>query len=262
MPQLKARVGDLESVPEGMRGLYIEDGDGFKLDPDMTYEGFMTSAEVDGLAKNKAEVLGELKALKDKFKDIDPKKYKQLVKDLEEKERTSQLKANDFESREKDLTDKFVMEREEHEEKVSQLRVALNTQLIDNKAKEYLIDAGAKRKGGITLLMPHVKSQSCVDENNGSHQVRIIDGDGKPRMSKKSGYQDFMTMKELIAEMRESEDFQVCFDAKGTTGSGAAGGGGTGGARAYTREQLRDRKTWLEAKKEADSRGDEILIRE
>jgi len=179
---LKKVVQSLEEVAEKFRSLYEElEGGGFGLTSELEVEGLVSAASVEGLVKNKEEILAELKKLKTTYKDVDPEKYAALLKENEEKERERQKLAGDFDTRDKQLTEKHARELAALNEKIGGLTVSLNQQLVDNAAREALVAAKAKAKGGISLLMPHIKTSTRVEEIDGRHVVRVMGPDGHAR---------------------------------------------------------------------------------
>jgi len=59
-------------------------------------------------------------------------------------------------------------------------------------------------------------------EDSGELVTRVVDQAGNPRVNGKGEY---LSIKDLVSEMRESEVFGRAFEPSGTTGSGSQGGG-------------------------------------
>ena len=260
---LKKVVQSLEEVAEKFRSLYEElEGGGFGLTSELEVEGLVSAASVEGLVKNKEEILAELKKLKTTYKDVDPEKYAALLKENEEKERERQKLAGDFDTRDKQLTEKHARELAALNEKIGGLTVSLNQQLVDNAAREALVAAKAKAKGGISLLMPHIKTSTRVEEIDGRHVVRVMGPDGHARLSTKTGVTEPMTIAELVAEMRDNDEFSGCFEAENRTGGGTTGSTNSGGAAVYSMEDLRDPVKYRRAQEEAAKAGREVIMRD
>lgn len=254
MPELKRTVADIESVPEGLRSLYVETDGGFTLSSDLRIEGMVPSSEVEGLVRNKEKILAEKKALEDRYSGIDPEKVREWQKELEAKERDQQKLAGDFDARERALTERHAAERAKLEKELKSLRGSLESQMIDSAARTALAKARAKSVGGINLLLPIIKQHVRLLEEDGTHQVVVVGEDGRPRLAAKNGHAAPMTLEQFVSEMRDSDEFSGCFEAENRAGSGATGMG-SGGVRAYTREELRS-GLWEQAMKEAEERGE------
>ena len=90
---------------------------------------------------------------------------------------------------------------------------------INKNAGEAAIAAA---KGSSALLLPHVRASVKVIEDNGDFKVQVVDTAGNPRVNGKG---EFLTIADLVSEMRQSDIFGRAFEATGTTGSGAASSG-------------------------------------
>lgn len=285
---LKKKVANLDEVAEKFRSLYTAaegDDDGFVLTSELEVEGYVSAEAADeavkGLVKNKEDILAELKKLRGQYKDVDVEKYKELLAanevlekerkdreaEREAQERERQKAAGDFESREKQLSQKHAAEIAQRAKdleglnaQISALTGSLNQQLVGNAARAALVEAKAKAKGGVNLLMPTIERMTRVEHVDGKHVVRVLGADGSPRLSPKS--EEPMTIAELVAEMRDNDEFSGCFEADNRTGSGATGSSSGGGASAYSRNELLDPAVYRKAKAEADAAKRDILMRE
>ena len=77
----------------------------------------------------------------------------------------------------------------------------------------------AAAKGVPALLLPHVRSAVRVIEEGGDFKVQVVDAAGNPRVNGKG---EFLSIADLVGEMRQSDVFGRAFEPTGTTGSGAA----------------------------------------
>jgi len=245
---LKRIVTDLELVPEAARGLYVEDGDSFKLNDDFVTEGMVDATEVTGLKRKNDELLAAQRKLKDTYDGIDPEEYKKFAESREQAEREKQKLAGDFDARERQLLERHKAEVEKSKAEAERLNGTLHRLMVDNEAQAALVGARAKKVGGMGLLMPHITSRAKVVDEDGRHVTRIYDEMGQVRLSTASGSAQPMTIAELVAEMRDSEEYAVCFEPENKKGTGG-GGAGDLSTRRYTRDELMDPGTYEAAVK-------------
>lgn len=260
MLELKRTVNSLDDLPESVRGLYSqrEEGEGFVL-TEIMVEGLIPETKASGYRTKNDELLGEVKSLKERYRDIDPKRYRELAEQAEQAEREKLKLSGDFDSREKQLLERQAKAEERWREENTTLKASLQELLVDQAAKDALLGAQARKVGGINVLLPHLQRAVNVVEENGRHVVRVMGADGRPRMTNRSGDTSPMTISELVAEMKASDEFAHCFEAENRSGGGVSGSSG-GGAPVYTRNQLRHPPTYEKAKAEAKARGGEILV--
>jgi hypothetical protein len=181
-----------------------------------------------GLKSNRDQVLTEKKALEkqlEKYKNVDPDKYAQLVAQAEQAERDRASKEGDFKALEKQLIDKHTTEIEKRESRITQLTRALEQRLIDAEAAGVI----AELKGSVKGLLPHVKPHIRVVEVDGEFVAQVVDGKGNPRIGDAKG--NPMSIKQLVEEMKSDNELARLFEGTGSSGGGAsrssaAGGGG------------------------------------
>jgi hypothetical protein len=101
---------------------------------------------------------------------------------------------------------------------------ALQTQLygliVDNAATA----AVAELKGVPELLLPFIKQQVKVVEQDGAFHAHVIDGKGEVRYGVTGSP---MTIKELVVEMKAQEKYGRLFESETPPGGGFRPGGGT-----------------------------------
>jgi len=235
---LKARIKNLEEVEEQFRGLYVQVKDGYEL----SVEGAETHSAYGTISE-------QLTTLKNKFKDVDPAKYAELVKAETE---FNQLQAKIDEAKEsvtKQLTTQHSTEKAKLEGTVKELEEALHEALVVSAATSAISQVAPDN---VELLLPHViKQMKVVKNKDGKREAVIVDEAGQPRViNTKEGVRNLGLWAEakegeeavpsLLAEMRENKKFMGAFPAvnKGGGGAdpntGANGGGGGGGAAAGT----------------------------
>ncbi len=103
------------------------------------------------------------------------------------------------------------------EDKVGTMRGSLERYLVESAAKSAIAEA----KGNVKLLLPHVRANCRVVEENGDYLVRVVDSDGEPMSDGKGGYLDIGG---FVQQMKKSDDFASAFEAEEKGGSGSEGG--------------------------------------
>ena len=228
-------VEDITKVPEHFRSMYVEDGDKYVLN-----ESLSTVANaIDGLNKankrarqdadsfkrqvpdaGKLRELGTLLGLETEDMDLDVLR-EGIEATLAKVSKGEDTKVNLDKIRQdmKRENDKMLAQKDEE---LNAMKGTLRSHLIDNSA----VTALAQEKGDAEILMPHIRSRCTVVEENGKHEVRVLDAEGDPRGDGKGG---FMTVSDLVREMKESKTFSKCFESDGKSGLGAGQPGRTGG---------------------------------
>ena len=96
---------------------------------------------------------------------------------------------------------------------VAKMRTTLERHLIDKEA----VTAIASAKGVPDLLLPHIQKQVKVFPDGDGYVVRVLDKEGDPRGDGKGGY---MTIPDLVAELKASSTFGRAFEGTGNSGGG------------------------------------------
>ncbi len=222
-----------DDVPDKYKGLYTKGADGkFALDDELnqkTDNSKLTSAldkerkkakELEkreagwkglGLGDSPDDAAAKLAEEVEDDTDDDLAKKKGVDKKLMQK-----LKAEN--------AAEVARTKQEYEGKLTNVQKVLKAQMIDGAAAV----AVAELKGVAGLLLPHIRDKCLLVEEDGVYQVRVVDEEGDPRGNGKGGW---MTIKDLVAEMRQSEVYGRAFEADQKQGSGKPpGGGGNGGS--------------------------------
>jgi len=256
--KLKRKLDSLEGLPEEAKGLYTKLDDGtFGLN--LEVEGLIAEENVKGIVKNRDELLAEKKALAEKLSGVDFDEYEQLKSSAAEIDRQKQKLEGDFETRERQLLDKHSGTVEKLETRISELSSSLNNQTVESAIKDGLIRARANDTGN-ALLPNNLRGLVEVVDEDGCQVVRVKGEDGRPRLTTQKGETGYMSVAELVSELRDNKIYAHCFEPDNVTGSGAAGSRGGGGAPRYTRDQLRDPAVFDKAFSEAEEAGREILM--
>lgn len=108
-------------------------------------------------------------------------------------------------------------------EKHGQRSQALQSQLYSLMVENAATAAVAELKGVPELLMPFVKQQVKVAEEDGQFKVMVVDSAGETRYGATGSP---MTIKELVAEMKANERFGRLFESEHQNGGGGMPPGG------------------------------------
>lgn len=192
----------------------------------------LVAQEVAGLKANQAELLKDVKATKAKlsaYEGVDPEKYKQLEAAAAEAERKKAAAEGDFKSLEAQLTKKYEGQLEVERGEKTKLRTSMERNLIDAAAAQEL----AKHSDSPKMLLPHIRAQMKVVEQDGEFFARIVDGNGNVRIGAGQGSTP-MSLTELIEEMKQDKEFAPAFRGLGASGGGAARSNAGGGGNSKT----------------------------
>lgn len=232
---IKAIVETTDGMDEFLASLYepMDDG-GYRLrvEPANGYELQNVGGLKSALEKERGRA-EKLERQMKRYADLDPDKAREALAKWEELAQIDPAKEADRIAHEKvqaatkQLHEKAQNEIKAREDRITQLVSVLQETLIDREATAALAEA----KGSVDLLLPHVQRYTRVREaDNGRFTVEIVDGEGNARIKDSSGAP--MTIKDLVAEMRNSDKFGRAFEASGQSGAGrvppngAAGGAG------------------------------------
>ena len=233
---LQATLDSLEELPEEFHEDYEERDGKFYL---KILDNFVAKDQVEDVSglksalqkerENNKGLNSQLRQLKDQVDGVDVEEYNRL-KELEQKaEEEKAKKAGEWDKLRGQMTEKHNEELAKRTTREKALLAALEKKTIDAEA----IAALNELKGNVTLLLPHVKNHVQMVEEDGAFVARVVDDAGNPRVN---GEGKFLTVKELVSEMRDQETYAKAFDntmkgGAGTppSGSGQDGQGGGGG---------------------------------
>lgn len=210
---------DLTKVPEAFRGMY---------NTEANEEGKYTVNE--SLAPVSAAVLGLNKALKAarteaKTKAVDLSPLSEYGDSPEAIKETIEAKLNDIMSKDenakvnidkikKDLAEGHSKELTKQQERTEALKNQLYTMLVQNEATTAITEA----KGVTELLLPYVKQQVQVKEEDGKFEAFVVDAQGDVRYSGVTGQP--MSIRELVAELKATEKLGRAFESDTQSGGG------------------------------------------
>lgn len=223
-----SEVTDVLKVPEQYRNLYEKNGDKFVVKADIKP---LVDAYV-GTNKRMGELEGKTKEAREE--SIKERKLRQAFEDIAEKygisEKTAEalgthiddliaqakggkeLKVN-MEKMRADMEKKMNETLSAKDKELQGMQGALSEHLVDGVA----ISALSELKGNAPLLLPHVKAKCKVICDEGKYSVRILDAQGDIRGDGKGG---FMTVKDLVNEMKSDQTFSSAFESTARPGGG------------------------------------------
>lgn len=248
---IKAIIDKLDDAPEALREHYRagtkDEGAEGKFVLGVESVGGWALEDVSGLksALGKERTTREnLEKTVVKFKDVDPDKALAALAELEELKKLDPSKEADkiantkFEAAKAQLLDSHKREIEARDGRLGKL-----TGLVDNLARrQEAIAAIAAEKGSVDLLLPHVLSvtRSEIGDDAEAVKIKVLQSDGNERVNGKG---EAMSIRELVAEMKQNETFARAFDGDGHTGTGKehdkGGGGQVKGDPGGSREERR-----------------------
>lgn len=82
------------------------------------------------------------------------------------------------------------------------------------------VQALAAAKGSAELLLPHIQARTKVIKQGDEYVVRVLDEAGDPRGNGAGG---FMTVQDLVKELKGHPSFGRAFESEAPTGSGTRG---------------------------------------
>lgn len=213
-------VEAIDNIAEEHRSLYKESNGKFVLD----VEGY------DDPTALKSALQKEREAARTYEKQVKawgalgktPEEIQQLLEAHQKAEENKALKGGEWEKLKEQMQSQQAKERDVWTAEKQAMQSAIERNLIDAQAAQAIANA----KGKTLLLMPHVKASVRVVKDGDEYAVRVVDKTGNPRVNGKG---DYLTIADLVGEMRQSDDFGAAFEATGITGGGAAGNHGSNG---------------------------------
>lgn len=219
----------LDAIPEAQRALYKEANGKFVLDVDGLEDtsGLKSALEKERTAaRNASKQASAWQSL-----GKTPEEIQELLEAQRQAEEKKLQGAGEFDKLKQQILDQHKVELGKKDETVSKMRSNLERHLVDAQA----VAAISELKGVPALLLPHVKSHVKVVEDGDQFVTRVVDASGNPRVNGKG---EFLSIKDLVSEMRQDTIFGRAFEPEGTSGSGAQSGGGAAGKKTATQAQI------------------------
>lgn len=228
-------VDSLDKVPEQFRPVYTEGADKkFTINP--TMKGIVDAITgLNGALKNERKTTTTLKGQKDVaaavkevlgFETLEEAKAKidELSTQIAEKSKVDPAKIK------ADIEKAFDVERQGLKGANAKMQGTLEKYLIDAAATGALAEA----KGNVKLLLPIIKQQTAVVADGEDYVVRIKDASGDYRGNGAGG---FMTVADLVKELKASSDYGVAFASDAPNGGGKPTGQSTQQSRQTSQRQ-------------------------
>lgn len=234
--ELETSVETLEAVPEALHGLYRESEKGFELvvDPQALEDAVAPNLKsaLQKERQNAKQRDREAKDLRKKLEALGEEDPEAIIEELgqlrEFRENASKNKGKDdnaVEQVRRQLQDEFGKTLSKKDAELLALKGQLTSVLVDSAA----VSAISELKGVPKLLLPHVKRMTEVIEEDGKYHVRVLNDKGEHRVNKDG---DYLSIKELVEELRNDEVFSRAFDGDGASGGGTPPGTQRGGGAA------------------------------
>lgn len=215
-------VEAIDAIPEAQRSLYKESNGKFVLDLD----GYEDPANLKSALQKERDRANALDKQSKAWAGMgkSPEEIQALIEAQRKAEEDKALKGGEFEKLKQQIIDQHKGELGKKDERIQTLTKSLERRLIDADATAAIADA----KGVPALLLPHVRAATRVVEDGGDFKVQVVDASGNPRVNGKG---EFLSISDLVSEMRQSDVFGRAFEPSGTAGGGAQGGGSGGGSK-------------------------------
>lgn len=238
---LKAILDSVDGLPDPIKAEYtqkdgkfflsVEAVDGFELD-DVTglKNGLASERGVSSSMKKELEKLGSKwdETAKKWVHIADPIKIKQAITKFDEFSAFDPTKEADkiAEAKVNSIKEQLVAEHTTEttglKERVSVLENGISKVLKEQVARAEIIAL----KGVPELLLPAINAVTRVAEKDGDFFVEVLDDKGNVRIGDSKGTP--MTVKQLVAELRNTETYGRAFEGEGKSGSGKQPGSGGG----------------------------------
>jgi hypothetical protein len=221
-------VDSLDKVPEQFRGLYGEGEGGFVLGE--SYKGVATA--VDGLNKSLKAARRDADEAKRNRPDLsgfaaigqllglegdDASSADALRAAVEKTISESKDGKVNWDKMKRDLEGGFNTKLAAKDGELQSMGKTLQKYLVTTAA----VQAIAAHKGVPDLLLPHIQAKTKVIKDGEDYVVRVVDESGDPRGNASGG---FMTVEDLVKELKSSPTFGRAFESEAPSGSGAKPG--------------------------------------
>ncbi len=214
-------IDSTDTVPEAYRGAYVKDDATGKFKIADTHRPYVDAIVGLGTAlKGERGVTKTLKGQKDAAAQVKEALGFDTLEEARARfdELTGQVASAskvDPAKIKADIEKTFNLQSAEKDKQLDTMRGTLNRYMVESAA----IGALAAAKGNSKLLMPLIKEQVELVADGDEYVVRVKDGQGDYRGNGKGG---FMSVEDLVAEMKGAKDYAAAFesDLQGGTGPG------------------------------------------
>lgn len=216
-------VDSIDAVPETLRDQYKEVDGKFRLDLDGYEDPSNLKSALQKEREAAKQAAKQVKAWESLGKS--PEEIQELLQAQQQAEEDKLNKAGEWDKLKAQMNEQFSKEKQQLLDSLTAKERAIEKHLVDAQATAAI----AELKGVPALLLPHVKASVRVVEEGGEYSVRVVDPSGNPRVNAQGEY---LSIKDLVSEMRQSDIFGRAFEATGTTGSGTPSNKGGGSDKA------------------------------
>ncbi|PHR58805.1 MAG: hypothetical protein COA47_10390 [Robiginitomaculum sp.] len=210
-------VTDLELVPDNSKSLYVanEDSTAFVLDADLA--GRLDTSKLKNALNKERNQNREGAATLEGWRGLGYETVADAQTAFEEMKNavaSGEKGSVDFDKWRLDNEAKTNKLLSAKDEEVNQANNTVREYLIDNAATGILADKQQGLAGSADLIMPHVRAQTeAVKGDDGKYVVRVKDLEN-PGHYRSNGDGGFMSVKELLVEMKASPGLSRAFDAE------------------------------------------------
>ena len=219
--KLKQIVDDLAGLPEWAKELYQKGDDGkFYLDVEGLGEMRVALKEANGEAAKRRKEL-------ERFKDVDPDKYAELVKKAEELENSKNKGKDEWEKVREQMVQKHQEEITKLTNENNLLRSNWESEVVGGK----LAAAILSEKGRPHFLTHELRKFVKTEFKDGRLEVTILnpDGSGNPMIADASG--KLADFGHLVKHFKGLPEWGAAFEGVNASGGGKEPGqGGAGGS--------------------------------
>lgn len=231
---LPLEVESLDKVPEPQRGLYVEKDGKYRLDVDGVEDVTGLKNSLNAAREDAKREKEKARQLAEKYKDVDPEKYKQMIDQLENGEDAKLLKEGGIDKVIERRTEKI---RQAHDKALGELKAAheqesgaLKTKLSKYEKRvlaDHIRAAAAKAQMHPSAVDDAILNAQQIFTLDEEANAVALDEDGKPILGKSGNY----SVDQWIEEMKEKKPHWF---PHGSSGGGSQGGGGKGAGGAKT----------------------------
>ncbi len=208
-------AAEYAEVPDQFKSLYVEEGGAYVYkDPKAAIEGMRRAKE------ERTTIQEELTNLKAQYKDVDPKKYAELValeKDFREMDQTNK---GELDRIKRELADRYEGQIGELKSKLSASDQRYADRILKGDLSRLLTQNGVTEKGAALLLKTLTTDVSVKMGEDGEPEFTIIDP--KTRKAKLNKDADPYSLEDLVLDAKA--DFPQLFNSSAGSGSGAGSG--------------------------------------
>lgn len=214
-------VEDLNTIPADFRPLYAQGDNGVSINPDLksTVDAFRNINKA--LTKSRTEADGYKKQVVDlsplaEYGDSPETIQQAFQTKMDEILSTSGKAKIDIEKIKADMAKATATEREKLERRNVALTQQLYTLNVRNEGIAAISAAGAAERA--QLIMPFIERSVQQVEEEGKLNTYVVDQDSNRRFSSITG--EPMTIRDLVDEMRNSDQYAPLFPSQTRSGGG------------------------------------------